>query len=63
MAEEELELWLWHYTDDFGKRRVTRYLLSADEAAQRLKDAERVEGSRQIVKPAGGHFSPWQKPS
>jgi hypothetical protein len=23
----ELHLWLWRYTDEFGKQRVTRYLL------------------------------------
>jgi hypothetical protein len=38
-----LELWRWQYTDAFGKRRTTRYLLTEAEALQRLRDPVKVE--------------------
>jgi hypothetical protein len=42
----EIHLWLWEYTDDFGKRRKTRYLFSEADALARLKDPAKVDGSR-----------------
>jgi hypothetical protein len=46
-----LQLWQWEYTDEFGKRRVTRWRM--DEAtvkqfAHVYKDAAKVEGSLEI---------------
>lgn len=38
-----IELWHWQYTDDFGKRRTTRYLLTEDQAAERLRDPVKLE--------------------
>jgi hypothetical protein len=49
----EIKLWLWQYTDEFGKRRVTRYWLSEEEAAARLIEPIKVEGSLLITKPTG----------
>jgi hypothetical protein len=48
----ELRLWQWRYADEFGKRRVFPCRLT-EEAAKRLRDAERVEGSLEIRKPLG----------
>jgi hypothetical protein len=49
---EQVEVFLWQYTDEFGKRRVTRWRMSAAEA-ERLKDAVPVEGSRELRSPSG----------
>lgn len=45
------KLWLWQYTDEFGKQRVTRYRLSEEEARKRLRDPVKVEGTLEIRKP------------
>jgi len=58
---DEIELWQWRYTDDFGKRRTTRYLLTEEDARARLKDPEKVPHSLEIRRPDGGHTSDWQK--
>jgi hypothetical protein len=47
MNSDELHLWQWRYTDEFGKRRVFPCRLS-EEDARHLKDTERVEGSLEI---------------
>jgi hypothetical protein len=47
------QLWLWRYTDDFGKRRVTRYRLSDADAKATLRNPELVEGSLLTVTPVG----------
>jgi hypothetical protein len=42
---DEIPLWLGQYTDDFGKRRLTRYRLTEEEARARLVDPVKVEAS------------------
>jgi hypothetical protein len=52
---DRLELWRWRYTDEFGKRRVTRWHMSEDtvkQFADAYKDAEKIEGTLEIRKPA-----------
>ena len=48
--DESLELWQWRYIDEFGKQRVTRYLLTENDARARLKDPQRIEGSLEVRK-------------
>jgi hypothetical protein len=36
-----LRLWKWRYTDESGKRRTTRYLLSEDEAKAKRSGKDR----------------------
>jgi hypothetical protein len=43
----EIHLWLWEYTDQFGKRRVSRWRMTEEQAAK-YKDAVKVEGSLEI---------------
>jgi hypothetical protein len=50
---DEIPLWLWQYTDDFGKRRVTRYRLTEEEARARLVDPVKVEASSRSGSRAG----------
>jgi hypothetical protein len=60
---EPLRLWLWEYTDDQGKRRVTRYRLTEKDALERYgKTASRVEWSLEVRTPLG-HTSDWLKRS
>lgn len=40
----ELQLWLWEYTDDFGKRRRSTWLMT-EETAKSYRDAVKVEGT------------------
>lgn len=50
-----LKLWQWEYTDEFGKRRVTRWRMSENtvrEFAHAYKDAVNVEASLEIRTPA-----------
>jgi hypothetical protein len=56
---DEIDLWEWRYTDDFGKRRIFPCWLS-EEDAKRLRDAERIEGSLERRKPLGS-TSDWQR--
>lgn len=49
---EEVELFLWEYTDEFGKRRVSRWLMTEQDAA-RYKDAVKVAGSREVRRSLG----------
>lgn len=56
-----IELWLWEYLDDSGKRRRTTYLLTKEDARQRFgSSAVRVPGSLERRQPLG-HTSDWQK--
>ena len=53
---DEIHLWRWRFTDEFGKRRVTSWLMT--EAAVREyahvdKDAEKLEGSLEVRKKVG----------
>jgi len=41
---EMIEVWLWEYTDEFGKRRRSTWRMTEAEAAP-YKDAVKVEGS------------------
>lgn len=58
---DEIHLWVWRYTDDFGKRRTTRYLLTEEEAKQRLRDPEKVPHTLEIRRPDGGHTSDFMR--
>jgi hypothetical protein len=62
---DEIPLWLGQYTDDFGKRRVTRYRLTEEEARARLVDPVKVEASLEIRKPSGstGDFLRYRRQS
>jgi len=40
----EIHLWLWDYTDQFGKRRRSTWRMT-DEQAAHYKDAVKVGGS------------------
>jgi hypothetical protein len=58
-----LQLWLWEYTDDQGKRRVTRYRLTEKHALERYGETvSRVEGSLEERTPLG-HTSDWLRHS
>jgi hypothetical protein len=49
----DIRLWLWQYTDEFGKRRVTSWLMTEDTARQFAHvytDAVKVEGSLEVRK-------------
>lgn len=53
MAERrELRLWQWLYTDEFGKRRVSRWRMT-EETASKYRDAVKVEGSLEVRKVTG----------
>jgi hypothetical protein len=44
---DEIRLWQWRYTDEFGKQRVTSWLMTEDtvrEFAHVYRDAVKVEG-------------------
>jgi len=60
---DEIRLWIWRYTDDFGKRRTTRYLLTEEQAKERLRDPEKVEHSLEVRRSVGEHTSDWMKRS
>ena len=49
---DTIERWQWQYTDEFGKRRVSRWKMSAEQAAQ-YKNAVRVEGTREVRRELG----------
>jgi hypothetical protein len=55
-----VQLWKWLYTDDSGKRRMTRYLLTEQEAAGRLREPVKVPESMEERKPLG-NTSDWLK--
>jgi len=60
-GDHDIELWLWEYTDESGKRRRTRYLLTEDDARQRYGDSvTRVPNSLERRKLLG-NTSAWQK--
>jgi hypothetical protein len=48
----ELRLWRWRYTNEFGKRVVSFWLMS-EESAARYKDAKKVAGTLEIRHPSG----------
>jgi len=57
--DETIELWLWHYTDEFGKRRRTRHRLTEEDARAQLRDPVKVEGSLEQRRPSPPTSS-WQ---
>ena len=59
---DRIELWLWEFTDEFGKRRTSRWRMS-EENARLYKDAVRVPGSMEIRTPASStsSFMQWPK--
>jgi hypothetical protein len=53
---DEIHLWRWRFTDEFGKRRVTSWLMTeatVREYAHVYKDAEKLEGSLEVRKTLG----------
>jgi hypothetical protein len=56
----ELHLWLWEYTDEFGKRRRSTWRMTEEQAAH-YKDAVKVEGSLERRRSLGT-TSGWQRP-
>jgi hypothetical protein len=54
----EIHLWIWEYTDEFGKRRRSTWRMTEEQAAH-YKDAVTVEGSLEVRTPLG-HTSSWQ---
>jgi len=57
--KNEVELWLWEYTDDFGKRRRSTWRMTEDDAAH-YRDAVKIEGTleRRKPDPQGRYFRP-----
>ena len=49
---DEIHLWRWRYTNEFGKRVESRWHMS-EESAARYKDAEKIEGTLEIRTPIG----------
>ena len=43
----EIRVWKWEYTDDAGRRRVSRYLMTEHEAL-RYKDPVRLHSTLQV---------------
>lgn len=63
MAEQyPIELWLFQHTDDLGKRRVTRYRLTEQQAKATLREPVKVQGSMQRVDGPASSTSSWLKP-
>jgi len=57
---DRIELWLWEFTDEFGKRRTSRWRMS-EENARLYKDAVRVPGSMEIRTPVTSSTSIFQR--
>jgi hypothetical protein len=56
---EPIVLWLFEYTDQFGKRRITQWRLTEAEAREQLKDPVRLEHSRFVVEGVSPCTSAW----
>jgi hypothetical protein len=50
---EELHLWRWRYTDDFGRRRIFPCLLTEQNALASLRDPVKVDGSLEVRRSLG----------
>ncbi|HSA68379.1 MAG TPA: hypothetical protein VLF65_02130 [Burkholderiales bacterium] len=62
---DELHLWRWRFTDEFGKRRVTSWLMTeatVREYAHVYKDAKKLEGSLEVRKKVGSTSDSQQLP-
>ncbi len=55
----EIELWLWEYTDERGRRRRSTCRMT-EESARHYKDAGKIEGTleRRRPLPIGAYFRP-----
>jgi len=53
---DELHLWQWIHTDDFGRRRRFPCRLTEADALAGLRDPVKVEGSLEVRRPLG-HIS------
>jgi len=47
-VSKPIELWLWWFTDRFGKRRMTSFRMSRQMALERYPDAQPVPGTVEI---------------
>ena len=54
----EIQLWLWEFTDDFGKRRRSTWRMTEKDAAY-YRDAVKIEGTLE-VRTSVGSTSAWQ---
>ena len=58
--DDQIKLWLWEYTDEFGKRRRSSWRMTKAQAAH-YKDAVKVEGSLERRTPLGKTSDLWIK--
>jgi hypothetical protein len=61
----EIYLWQWQYTDEFGKRRVTSWRMTeatVTEFGHVYKDAVKVEWSLDVRRPMGSTSAFQQSP-
>ena len=49
---DEIRLWFWQFTDEFGKRRRSTWRMTEEQAALH-KDAEKVYGSLEVRRNLG----------
>jgi hypothetical protein len=59
--DDYIELWLWEYTDEHGKRRRSTWRMTEGDAAH-YRDAVKVEETLELRRPLGigrGHFKPF----
>jgi hypothetical protein len=59
MTDDPLYLWVWEYTDEFGKRRRSTWRMTEADAAH-YKHAVKVEGSLERRTPLGA-TGDWQR--
>ena len=45
---DELQLWRWRYTDDFGRRRIFPCLLTEQDALASLRGPVKIDGSLEV---------------
>ena len=60
---DTIRLWQWEYTDELGKRRVTRWRMSENtvkQFAHAYKNAVKVEGTLEVRRVMGS-TSDWQR--
>jgi hypothetical protein len=55
----EISLWRWRYTNEFGKRVESRWRMTEEDAAAH-RDAERIDGTLEI-RNSGGSTSAFQR--
>ena len=57
---DDIRLWQWRDTDQFGKRRIFPCRVNEVNGRQ-LKDAERIEGSLEVRHVTNEHTSGFQR--